>query len=163
MPRSIRRLHTIRVKLKESRTIAADIEKFKLEKGELEKKLAHSLKKLPNKKEIPDLIHNISDVAKEVGLKIYPLPARYPEKPQGFYAEVPIRMNVRGGYMSLYEFCDKISKLPRIVNISGLKVNVLKQGPSPELESNFTVTTFRFTPEGTAPSDKRKNRRGRKR
>jgi type IV pilus assembly protein PilO len=147
-------LDKLNAKIEESRTIAADIAKYKREKIALEKKLQSALSKLPNEKEIPDLLESISDAVKEVGLDVFLFkPGKIRKK--GFYAEVPVNMVVSGGYESLYEFSDRMAKLPRIVNIGSLSIKSPKTGFSPILETNLVVMTFMFVPQ-SAPAKKRR-------
>lgn len=154
----------VTAKVNENRTIASDIGRYTKEKAELQTKLAKSLERLPNEKEIPNLIDSISQAVKTSGLEIF-LFKPQSEIPRGFYAEVPIKMNVKGGFSSLYDFCYKVSRLPRIVNISGLNVKVTREGPPPVLEANFVVTTFRFVPEDKRSGEEGsvKGRKGRRR
>ncbi len=142
------RMDRLEIKLIETKRIAQDIPRYRKEKEELEIKLKEALERLPDKKEIPGLIDSISESGKKAGLKILffkPLP----EKPKGFYAAVPVSMEVEGTFESLFDFCYRISKLSRIVNITGVKVSLTKGGTSlaPMLRAKFVVTTFRFIPE----------------
>jgi type IV pilus assembly protein PilO len=140
------KLAEVTAKLEESRTIASDIKKFQDEKADLEKRLEVALSQLPNEKEIPDLIDSISDAVKDVGLKTFIFKPQS-ERAKGFYAEVPVNMTVQGGYESLYEFCDRVSKLPRIVNIENITIKTTSQkGLTPILDADFQVVTFRFIP-----------------
>ncbi len=142
----------ISVQLEENRSIAKDIPRFKREKEELEIKLKQALSQLPNDKEIPNLIESISNAGKDAGLKILLFRPR-PDVPRGFYAEVPVDMNVAGTYESIFNFCKKVSELPRIVNIEGINVTASAGGKgkayssTPTITSNFVATTFRFIPE----------------
>jgi type IV pilus assembly protein PilO len=149
-------LDELNQKIEESRTIAADIERYKREKKALQAKLKMALGKLPNEKEIPDLLDSISDAVKEVGLDVFLFkPGKIRKK--GFYAEVPVNMTVKGGYESLFEFSDRMAKLPRIVNIEGLKIKSKSRGLTPDLETNLVVMTFMFVPP--APKKKKRGRR----
>ncbi|MEE9543592.1 MAG: type 4a pilus biogenesis protein PilO [Thermodesulfobacteriota bacterium] len=148
-------LDELNQKIEESRTIASDIERYKREKKALQAKLKLALGKLPNEKEIPDLLESISDAVKEVGLDVFLFkPGKIRKK--GFYAEVPVNMTVKGGYESLYEFSDRMAKLPRIVNIEGIKIKSKSRGLAPELETNLVVMTFMFVPP--APPKKKRRR-----
>ncbi len=139
-------LQDLTAKLNENRAIAADIPKFEHEKEELEKKLKAAVAELPNEKEIPDLIDSISRAGEKAGLKILLFKPGV-EVPKGFYAEVPVNMSVEGRFESLYDFSVKISKLPRIVNISNMEVESLgHKNRVPILKANFVTTTFRFIP-----------------
>ncbi len=152
------RLNQLEIKLVEARRIAQDIPRYRREKQELEKKLKEALERLPDKKEIPGLIESISESGRMAGLKIL-LFKPLPEKPKGFYAEVPVSMEVRGTFESLFDFCYRISRLSRIVNITGVSVGLAKGGTplAPMLRAKFVVTTFRFIPEKkTTPKGKKK-------
>lgn len=143
-------VNDLTVQLDDSRRIAKDIPAFEKEKEELEGQLKSALAQLPNEKEIPSLIDSISDAAKKSGLKILLFRPR-PETPKGFYAEVPVDMDVEGTYDSLYGFCEKVSRLPRIVNIEGINVTLpdMKNiaNPVPGINAKFVAMTFRFVPD----------------
>lgn len=139
------KLGDLQVKVKDSRTIASDIERYKNEKKALEDKLSTALAQLPNEKEIPDLIVSISDAVKESGLQIN-LFKPVKERRKGFYAEVPVNMVVEGRYESLFEFAQRVANLPRIVNIESITIKTTQGGTEPKLKSEFVVTTFRFIP-----------------
>jgi type IV pilus assembly protein PilO len=141
-------LKEVTTKLNESRMIAKDIPKFEQEKMELEEKLKEAVAQLPNEKEIPDLIDSISEAARGAGLKIF-LFKPMAEVPKGFYAEVPVDMEVEGRYESIFLFTDKVGKLPRIVNIGGINVSASGKemtSREPTLGAKFVTTTFRFIP-----------------
>lgn len=148
------RLEGLKKKVAENRVIAANIPKFKREKEELEVQLKKALAQLPNKKEIPNLINNISMAGKESGLDIL-IFKPMGEKKKDFYAEVPVNMRVSSGFESLYAFCQKVGSMSRIVNIGGLNISSSKdkQGDI-VLTSNFMATTFRFISEGDRKAEK---------
>ncbi|MCK4846245.1 MAG: type 4a pilus biogenesis protein PilO [Deltaproteobacteria bacterium] len=151
-------LEDIEAKVVNKKRIAADIPKFKKEKEDLDIRLIAALKQLPDSREIPQLIKDINDAAKKSGLEIIYFEPK-PEKAKAFYAEVPITMKVKGKYASLYGFCDKISKLSRIVNIEAIDVSVSEiSGTEPILNSSFTALTFRFIPEEEQAAAKAKKK-----
>jgi type IV pilus assembly protein PilO len=159
----------IAAQLKENRSIAKDIPRFNREKEELEIKLKKALSQLPNEKEIPNLIESISNAGKNAGLKILLFRPK-PDVNRGFYAEVPVAMNVEGTYESVFNFCKKVSELSRIVNIEGISLKMPSKAgkqlsSNPILKSSFVATTFRFIPESEQKKNtsKRKKKRGRKR
>lgn len=141
-------LDNLQVTLNENRRLASDIPRFKAEKEELERRLKEALAQLPNEKEIPNLIDAISNAGEEAGLKIQ-LFRPVGEVPKGFYAEVPVNMSVEGRYESLYDFSVKVANLPRIVNISGMRITSKgHQGKTPVMAADFVATTFRLIPQG---------------
>ncbi len=144
-----------------TRVIAANIPKFKKEKEQLEVQLRKALAQLPNEREIPNLINNISKAGKDSGLDILVFKPSG-EKSKGFYAEVPVKMQVKSEFKSFYTFCKKVGELPRIVNIEGLNIASKEEKDGTVLLSaSFTATTFRFVPEGQIKKKKKKGKRKR--
>ena len=63
------------------------------------------------------------------------------EKPQEFYAELPINIKVTGGYHELGQFVSDLAALPRIVTIGSIDI-------AADAKSNLTMSavarTFRY-------------------
>jgi type IV pilus assembly protein PilO len=117
------------------------------EVAQLEKQLKLALTRLPDEKEIPELLSSISNLARDSGLDILVF-RQMPEGYQEFYAEVPVEMQVRGGYHQVAQFLDRVGRLDRIVNVSNIVVKTPKVVDEELiLESNSRVTTFRFLSE----------------
>lgn len=102
--------------LNESKTIVRDLQKFKEQVEKLNIELKDALTQLPNEKEIPEILKNISSLGKESNLE-FTLFRPKPEEPQQFYAKVPIELIILGSYHNIGIFFDKVSKLPRIINV----------------------------------------------
>ncbi len=114
------------------------------EVAELDRQLESAITRLPDQKEIPELLSSISSLGRDSGLDILVFRQK-PEGYQEFYAEVPVDMQVRGTYHQVASFFDEVAKLDRIVNVS----NIILRDPKVVdddllLEANSTVTTFRF-------------------
>jgi type IV pilus assembly protein PilO len=131
-------------KLEESRAAAKRLPEFRKEVAELNRAFAVALAQLPNKKEIPSLLENITTTGRGVNLEFL-LFKPVAEKPKGFYAEVPVEVKVLGGYNNLADFVQKVGDMPRIVNISNLKISNAKDvDGNIKLTADFVATTFRF-------------------
>jgi type IV pilus assembly protein PilO len=102
--------------LNEGKAIAKDLENFKKQVAQLNIELTNALTQLPNEKEIPEILRNISSLGKESKLN-FTLFRPKPEEPQQFYARVPIELVFLGNYHNAGIFFDKVSKLPRIINV----------------------------------------------
>lgn len=128
----------------EQQKVLADLPRFRNELKGLQAKFDESLKMLPNSREIPTLLTNISNLAHECGLEIFLFQPR-PEMPQDFYSQIPVEMKVTGKYHELGYFFDKLSKLSRIVNIAemDLKGKTDKAGIT-ILDASFNAITFKF-------------------
>jgi type IV pilus assembly protein PilO len=103
--------------------------------------------RLPEGREIADLLSNIAASARAVGLDLT-LFRQKPETYSDFYADVPVQMEMRGTYHELALFLDRVKRLDRIVNVSDIhlaKPHV--DGDVVVLEAACTATTFRFLDE----------------
>jgi type IV pilus assembly protein PilO len=102
--------------LEKSKAISRDLEKYKAQVEQMNKELAVALTQLPNEKEIPEILRNISSLGRESQLE-FTLFRPKPEEPQPYYAKVPIELSIVGSYHNTGTFFDKVSKLPRIINV----------------------------------------------
>jgi type IV pilus assembly protein PilO len=78
-----------------------------------------------------------------------------PFVPRGFYSDWPIIMEVEGNYHALGLFFEKVSRLPRIINITPMTIKGI-DGSSDSLRTLsavFTATTFvlKEVPPSTRP------------
>ena len=136
-----------RTKLKnEYENIARELPKFQAEFDRLSREFQEASKKLPVNKEIPALIDSIYSSINASGLRPISFdPKREVQK--DVYIEIPIALDVRGSYFELANFFDRISKLPRIVNIRDLNLTRAKtSGNEVELSAKFSAITFRIKP-----------------
>jgi type IV pilus assembly protein PilO len=105
-------------------------------------KLALTL--LPETREIPDLLTQISQLGLNAGLE-FRLFKPEAEKAMDFYAEVPVTLSILGKFHNVARFFDHLGKLSRIVNVTDIKI-ILTKGTEddPVLMTNCLLTTFRF-------------------
>lgn len=137
-------LTQLETKIAESRAVASNLEKFKGKRSELKQELDEALRRLPNSKELPVLLTDITSLGKKSGLEFRSFKPG-DETRRGFYAEVPIQIELRGRYHEVGIFFDRISRLDRIVNISGLSFDPASaKQDDPVLKISGTATTFRF-------------------
>ncbi len=138
----------------------AELEAYRPKLAEIERQLA-SLKQqleierriVPDEKEVDGFIKMMDAEALKAGIEL----RRYTAKPyasKDFYTEVPFEMELDGPYYSMLNFFDRVGKLERIVNVSGLLVANTKKGtdakakhtyqyaPSESVIATCTATTF---------------------
>jgi type IV pilus assembly protein PilO len=131
-------------KLSEVRSVAANLAAFEEEIANLELKLGKVLRQLPNEKELEILLTDISNLGKKSGIEIKAF-KRLEEVPHDFYAEVPIAIEIEGGYHNIARFFDMMSDLPRIVNMGSMVLKVsMESMDETRLKVTGTLTTFRF-------------------
>jgi len=137
-------------KLNENKAIARNLPRFKEEVEKLNLKLDQVVQELPNSREIPDLLEKISNLGAVSGLEVVFIKPQA-DKNQGFYAEVPIQMKVKGGYHDLGMFLDALSKLPRIINVSDITLGnpkVDERSGGIVLDISALATTYRYVEKG---------------
>mgnify|MGYP001561355988 FL=1 len=138
------RLEKLQAELNESKAIAADLPRFKAEVARLNDELKKALLELPDKREIPSLLTNISKLGIESGLEFIRFKPMS-EIPSGFYAKVPVEISLKGTYHEVATFFDKVSKLSRIVNITNISMSGAKEeGGKIILTTPCLATTYRF-------------------
>lgn len=121
--------HNLEAKLHEN----AELEAYKPKLAEIERQLA-SLKQqleierkiVPDEKEVDGFMKMMDAEAMKAGIEL----RRYTSKPvsvRDFYSELPFEMELDGPYYSMLNFFDRVGKLERIVNVSGLQVATTKK------------------------------------
>jgi type IV pilus assembly protein PilO len=147
----ISRLNEEANKLREDRDkkqkTAANLAALQKNLKEWDAKLKMVIAQLPDRREIPDLLSNISTKAREAGLEIILFRPR-PENLKEFYAEIPVDIVVRGGFYSAVAFFDEVGKFNRLVNIDNIDFKNPKiSGDQVGLEISTLATTYRFLDE----------------
>ena len=134
--------------LNESKAITSDLETYKGQVKKMEEELTTALKQLPNEKEIPEILRNISSVGKESHLE-FVLFRPKSEEPQPFYAKVPIELTMVGTYHNTGLFFDRISRLSRIINVVDFSMARNKEpsrggGEEVLVKTSCMINTYRF-------------------
>ena len=110
-------------------------------------RLKEAVAQLPDSKEIPELLTNISTKAREAGLEILLFRPRA-ENFRDFYAEIPVDIVVRGDFYNAVTFFDEVGKLNRLVNIDNIDFkNPKVAGDQVSLDISTLATTYRFLDE----------------
>jgi type IV pilus assembly protein PilO len=117
------------------------------------------MRALPEKEEIPSLLAGISQAGKDAGLEFLLFQPK-PESPKDFYAEIPVDILVSGTYHQVAVFFDKVSNLPRIVNIRDIKMapEGQQKDSSGNLKTACQAVTYKFI-ESSAGQNKQGGRR----
>jgi type IV pilus assembly protein PilO len=131
---------SLQSKLKDRKKLQEDI-------AEVEARFKEATTQLPEEKEIPELLRNVSNLGRDSGLEIT-LFRQQAEVLHDLHAEVPVEMSVRGGYHQIALFFEKVRRLDRIVNISdiGIKNPQMVDGRL-QVDTSFFATTYRFLTE----------------
>lgn len=150
-----RSLQNKQKRLAELENIKEGLPEFEQEFERLNREFQVASLKLPKEEEIPSLINSIYSDISASGLEpqVFAPKAR---RPKDIYSEIPIEMEVVGTYHELAGFFDRISRLPRIVNVQNLNLSRQKGKNNPEnvmLKADFTTVTFRLLPNKSLDPD----------
>lgn len=135
----------LEMRLLKAKADAKDLNKYKKLYKEAQGKFRLVLRLLPDKKEIPSLLEDISKSGRHAGLDFLLFqPGK--EISKGFYAKIPVKIEVQGGYHNLAMFFDKVARLSRIVNVSDIHIKKTKgsKGIQRILQASCVATTYRF-------------------
>jgi type IV pilus assembly protein PilO len=117
----------------------------------LEKKLSVALRQLPDSKELPVLLTDVTSLGKNAGLDFRAFRPQQ-EIRKAFYAEVPIDIEFSGAFHDIAAFFDQIARLPRIINITDLEMTIGKENSTATtLKVEGKATTFRFVEPDPEP------------
>ncbi|WP_019594393.1 type 4a pilus biogenesis protein PilO [Thioalkalivibrio sp. ALM2T] len=123
---------------------AANLQAYEDQLEEMERMFASLLELLPSSAEIPSLLVDVSQTGLQAGLEIELFEPRG-ENRRDFYAEVPIRLRVRGDYEDLAEFVSGVSALPRVVTMHNMHI---RPGASDnDLLMDAVARTYRYLEE----------------
>jgi type IV pilus assembly protein PilO len=69
-----------------------------------------------------------------------------PVEPEKFYEELPIKVQLAGGFQNTLSFFDQVARLPRIVNIEDITMGDVKdvKGRGRVMKTSCTVKTYMF-------------------
>jgi len=120
---------------------------FERDLRDLNAELKRAQARLPDQREIADLLSSVAASGRSAGLEIV-LFRQKPEVYHDFYADVPVEMQMRGTYHDLALFLDRVKRLDRIVNVSDINMKKPRiEGDRMMLDAACTATTFRFLDE----------------
>jgi type IV pilus assembly protein PilO len=124
---------------------------FMREVERLKQRLREAEEQLPKQAEIPKVLRDIDYEAKQAGLRVDRFEPQG-EQVQGDFAAVPLKMTVRGNYHEIAVFLDRLSKMPRIVNVTDLNMTAPNiENKKIVVASSYTATTYRFLEREAPP------------
>jgi len=148
--------HALQDKVRENN----ELESYRPKLKDMERQLANLKQQLeierrivPDEKQVDTFIETMDGEAQKAGVEL----RRYSAKPvsaKEYYTELPFDLELDGPYYSMLNFFDRVGKLERIVNISGLLVantknpaaakakHTYQYAPNESVVATFTATTF---------------------
>jgi len=138
-------LATIRADIDRGLATARSLPEFRREVAALEAQLDRLRPVLPDEKDVADLLRRIQGMATQADLTIRGFAPRAVTTKQ-MYAEWPIGLQLDGTYHNLGSFLERVSKFPRIINVTSIHIKA-KDSTTPgnsghTITADCTATTF---------------------
>jgi len=133
-----------------------NLDELKKLTGELGVLLAKNQEHLPPESEAATILKQLSDLGTRIGLTLkFWRPGKREEDPSKLFVKLPADIEMIGGYHTLALFFDRISKLPRIINVGKIKMGKGAAGPVEKdrvsVQATFQLTAFASPSAPAAP------------
>lgn len=149
------KLTDLRRQLAEKEKTMAQADRYIREVGEAREAFKTALLKLPNKKEIPELLASIANAGRDAGVDFITFEPKPPERkppsakpvaPKKFYEEIPIKVQLTGSFHNTLSFFEQTARLPRIVTIEDIAMTDAQEarGRGRVLKISCTMRTYMF-------------------
>jgi len=148
--------HSLEDKIRENNELESYRPKLKLidqQLAELKQQLEIEQRIVPDEKQVDSFMTMMDGEAQRAGVWLRRYTAKE-VKTQQYFTEVPFDLELDGPYYAVLNFFDRVSKLERIVNVSGLLVATTKKpadakahktyqyAPNESIVATFTATTY---------------------
>lgn len=135
-------LATLETEIQRGMQTARRLPAFRRQVSDLEAQLERLRPVLPSEKDVADLLRRIQGMATQSSLTIRGFAPQAVATRQ-MYAEWPIGLQVEGTYHNLGSFLERVSKFPRIINVTGIHIKGREPGPSgSSITAECIATTF---------------------
>ncbi len=105
--------------LEKARKMVGNLARLEAEYERLHEQWLSAQELLPEAKEIPDLLRQVTTAGNKAGVEFALFEPQAPQ-PREFFSEYPIKLKVRGNYHQIGIFLSRLANMPRIVNVSKL-------------------------------------------
>lgn len=122
--------------LEKARRMVDELPQLEREQRELEEKWKQAEALLPNDREVPELLTQITQAGDQSGVA-FELFKPSGVRPKEFYNENPVEVQVTAGYHQLGMFLSRLANLARLVNVERLQL-VGKEQRRPDKETKKT-------------------------
>ncbi len=135
-------LALVRADIERGMATARRLPEFRRQVVDLEAQLDRLRPVLPDEKDVADLLRRIQGMATQSSLTIRGFAPQAVSTKQ-MYAEWPIGLQVEGTYHNLGSFLERVSKFPRIINITTIHIKAKDKATANDtITADCTATTF---------------------
>jgi type IV pilus assembly protein PilO len=138
--------------LARARQSVADLPRFQAEFAALHERYEMAAELLPTEKEMPGILRRITLAGQQCGITFESFRPD-PVVVKDHYVEIPIQLDVHGGYHEIGQFLAELSNMKRIMKISNLQLMAnSKSGEDDDATTTarFTVTAYTLDPNASS-------------
>jgi type IV pilus assembly protein PilO len=146
---------------------AAKLPVLMAENERLQGRLIELQLRLPEEREVIRLLRQVSEQGRKAGLRVILWrPGEKKVHVSGEVYEIPVNVEMKGGYHRFGQFFSNITRLDRIVNISNINMRMAQQEQNQrgvtDLTVSFTAMTYSLIPEEERKAIEKAAKEGRK-
>jgi type IV pilus assembly protein PilO len=133
--------------------IKNNMEKYRKEYAQMQDMLGQILRQLPETKDIPNLLRNVSSIGTETRVKVtYFEPGTVQNK--DFYGEFPFKFKFVGPFHNVGYFFDGIRKMERVIDVRNFTLVAKGTPPRIVLEGEGSAKSYVYLKEQPKPQAK---------
>uniref|UniRef100_A0A7C4TGW4 Pilus assembly protein PilO n=1 Tax=candidate division WOR-3 bacterium TaxID=2052148 RepID=A0A7C4TGW4_UNCW3 len=141
---------SLQIKVQKAEAAKARLPELQSRIARLEAEWEVAKEMLPQEKEIPKLIQQISNSGTKAGVSFLLFKPSGPvQKPNTNYSEIPVQIKVACGYHQLGKFLSNVGNLSRIVNVPSIKI---APGKDRSTEAELQAITYTLAKGKEVPS-----------
>ena len=141
--------------LARARQSVADLPRFQAEFAALHERYEMAAELLPTEKEMPGILRRITLAGQQCGI-VFESFRPDPEVVKDHYIEIPIQLDIHGGYHEVGQFLAELSNMKRIMKISNLQLMANSKASESGSDdggtttARLTVTAYTLDPNAAA-------------
>ena len=132
--------------LERLRSMKANYERSQKEYFKLKGNLEHIMGQMPEEKDVPNLLRQVSLVGQEAKLRVKFFEPK-PLQTKEFYLELPFELRYSGGYHNVGYFFDGVRKLDRIIHVANFSLESKVVASKLAVEGSCLAKTYVYTKE----------------
>lgn len=141
----------LRTEVENLRNIKNNIAKHRQEYAKLQETMQEVLRQLPETKDIPNLLRNVTVVSEESRLKVRQFEPKLIRN-KDFYSELPFEMKFQGNFSNLAAFLDGVRKQERIISIADFTFEAKGPPNNIVIEGAFDANAYMYLREPVKPA-----------
>lgn len=127
--------------LARARASVADLPRFEAEYEQLHQRWELAAELLPTDRQLSTLLRRITLAGQQTGVR-FAMFKPNGQKPQEYHTELPINIQVQGGYHQVGSFLAELANLRRIVTVSNLRLVTNPKTDDGTTTADFTASAF---------------------